>query len=274
MNPLPVAGLLLAVLAIVVSTIMDGNSFAPLIGPSSFVLVLLGTIGTSLVGYDLSDVKRVPAAAIRALTGSVPAPDALVGELARCADVARRDGVLALEKRLEDIDDAFVRSGLQLIVDGVEPEQVGEMMEIDIAALDERHRSMIDVFKTFGAYAPTMGMLGTVIGLINMLGNLSDPAGLGRGMSLALLTTLYGVLFANLVFLPLGARLQRLNAQELAVRDLALDGVLAIQAGISPRQLVDRLETYLPAAQRIGYAGRMESESAAALPEAVAVEAA
>lgn len=272
MNPLVIGGLLAAIAGIVVSTIMDGNSLGVLVGPSSFVLVFLGSLGAAVVSYDLADVKRLPAALLRAFRGAPLDTDVTIDTLLRMSEVARREGLLALEKRLDGVDDPFLRSGLQLIADGVEADVVRQMLEIDIASLDERHRSMIDLFESLGAYAPTFGMMGTVIGLINMLGNLSDPSQLGLGMSLALLTTLYGVLFANLVYLPIGARLKRLNAQELSARDLALDAMSSIQAGTSPRVLVDRLEAYLPVDRRVGYSARMErpdtTEVAAPVSEA------
>jgi chemotaxis protein MotA len=258
MNPLVIGGLLAAVAGIVISTFMDGNSLGVLVGPSSFVLVFLGSLGASVVSFDLADIKRAPGALVRAFKGAPQDSDETIDTLLQMAEVARREGLLALEKQLEEVEDAFLRSGLQLIADGAEADTVRQMLEIDVAALDERHRGMISFFESLGAYAPTFGMMGTVIGLINMLGNLSDPSQLGLGMSLALLTTLYGVLFANLLYLPIGARLKRLNAQELSARDMALDAMLSIQDGMSPRVLVDRLEAYLPVARRVGYSGRME----------------
>ena len=129
-------------------------------------------------------------------------------------------------------------------------------------------RDRIGFWKSLGGYAPTLGMLGTVIGLINMLGNLSDPAQLGAGMSLALLTTLYGVLFSNLVFLPVANRLENLNKAELAARDMALDGIVALQSGVSSRMLVERLETYLPAERRLGHQARSGGVAAAPSAEA------
>jgi chemotaxis protein MotA len=118
----------------------------------------------------------------------------------RFAEITRKEGVLALEEQLEDLDDAFMNVGLQQIVDVIR-----DVLEIELAALDERHGPVIGCIKTMGSYAPTMGMVGTVVGLINMLGTLSDPAQLGLGMSVALLTTLYGVIFANLLFLPIAS---------------------------------------------------------------------
>ena len=256
MDPMTIIGIVLALLAIVISTVMDGNSFGALIGPSSLVLVVLGTIGVSFAGYQMPDVKRFPKALIKAFTGKVPSGSGIVDTLMACAETARRDGVLALEAKLEEIDDDFLKAGLQYVVDGTDAEAVRDNLELELQALDERHQTMIAVIKTMGGYAPTMGMIGTVIGLINMLGNLSDPSQLGLGLSVALLTTLYGVIFANLVFLPIGAKLKRLHEGEMMVKELALDGVLAVQAGASPRLLVERLETYLTPEERIGHQAR------------------
>ena len=264
MDPLFLGGLLFSLAAIAVATIMDGNSFGPLIGPSSFVLVFFGALGAALMAYRMGDVKRLPKAMIYALKGSPPDPGDAVTELAKLADVARRDGMLALESKLEGVADPFLRTGLQLVVDGLDADQVREIIEIELAAMDERHQSAIGFFKALGGYAPTFGMVGTVIGLINMLGNLSDPEQLGLGMALALLTTLYGVMLANLVFAPFASRLERLNAAELGARDVALDGILSIQEGVSPRLLVERLETYLAPEARVGHTARAKADTPAA----------
>lgn len=250
-------GLLLALLSIVVSTVMDGNSFGALIGPSSLVLVLFGTVGVAMTGFDMADVSRVPKALVKAYTGAPPDAGEAVTLLAGLSDTARKEGVLALEGRLEQIEDPFVRTGIQLIVDGVDGEQIQEVLEIDMAAMAERHRAMVGFFEEAAAKAPSMGMIGTVVGLINMLTNLSDPEQLGIGMSLALLTTLYGVLFANFFFGPIANKLRTLGRLELSARDMIVDGILTVQAGASPRMLVERLETYLAPAQRVGHKQRL-----------------
>jgi chemotaxis protein MotA len=256
MDPLFLGGLVVALLAVIISTVMDGNSFGALIGPSSLVLVFLGSIGASLMSARMSELGSLPKALLIALKSPVPDVDASVTEIAGLADVVRREGVLALEGKLEEIDEPFLRRGIQLLVDGQDAEQIEEVLQIEIAATEERHSGPVGFFKAMGGFAPTFGMMGTVIGLINMLGNLSDPAQLGIGMSLALLTTLYGVAFANLLFLPLAARLEKLNGVEMGALDVILDGVLCLQAGMSPRLLVERLETYLPPGQRVGHAAR------------------
>lgn len=268
MDPIYLGGLAVALLSIVVSMVMDGNSPGALVGPSSLVLVLFGSLGATLMAYRRQHVAVVPKSFLAAIKNQPPALGDVVDALGPLADVARREGMLALEARIESIEDPFIKSGVQLLVDGLDTEQIQQTLEIEIAAVDERHQASIGFWKALGGYAPTLGMLGTVIGLINMLGNLSDPDQLGVGMSLALLTTLYGVLFSNLFFLPVANRLENLNKAELAARDMALDGILAMQAGVSSRMLVERLETYLPPSERRGYQARNNPGAAEAAPEA------
>ena len=269
MDPMTLVGVLVGILAIIVSTVMDGNSFGALIGPSSLVLVSIGTLGVTMAGYQISDVLRAPKAAIYALTSKVSGSAELVKSMVECSEIARKEGVLALEPKLEEIDDEFLTMGLQQVVDGLDAEAVREVLEIEIAGLDERHRTMFGFYKAAGGYAPTMGMVGTVIGLINMLGNLSDPAELGRGLSVALLTTLYGVLFANLIFMPISLKLQRLHEVEMSAMEMVVDGVLSIQAGAGPRMLAERLRSFLPPAERDDVqVGSRSSEAAAPEQEA------
>lgn len=261
---LTMVGIILSILAIVVATVMDGNSFGALIGPSSLVLVFLGSIGATMAGFEIPDLARLPKAMIVSFTGKPPNPDSIINLLMRFAETARREGVLALEERLKDVEDPFLKAGLQLVVDGMDTDTVKAILDTELDAVDTRHKTMIDFFKGLGGYAPTMGMLGTVIGLINMLQNLSDPSQLGAGMSVALLTTLYGVLFANLIYLPIGAKLERLHKAEMDVKDLIVEGVLAIQGGASPRMLVERLEARLDPGSRVGHHARAQAGAEAA----------
>lgn len=253
---LTIVGIVLSILAIVLSTIIDGNSFGALIGPSSLVLVGLGSMGATMAGYDMPDMKRLPKAAIASFTQKVEDSSETVSMLMGFAETARKEGVLALEASIKDIEEPFLKSGLQLVVDGMDTETIRTILDTELDALDARHQTMIAMYKALGAYAPTMGMIGTVIGLINMLQNLSDPSQLGLGMSVALLTTLYGVIFANLFYLPIGAKLERLHKAELEARELVVEGILAIQGGASPRVLVERLEARLEPDARIGHSAR------------------
>lgn len=263
MDPLSLIGLGIVFLALVGSTIMDGNSFGPLIGPSSAVLVLFGSVGAVLSGYRMEDAKRLPKAFVVAYTGSPPDPDKLVTQMMEFAEAARRDGILALESKIEELDDPFMASGLTMVVDGVEGDEVREVLEVEINAMEDRHGQTVAMVKKLAEYAPTLGMIGTVVGLINILGNLSNPDALGTGMALALLTTLYGVFFANIFFNPVATKLEKLNGVEIAAREMTLEGILAIREGASPRSLVERLEARLEPTLRVGFKARSGGEEAA-----------
>ena len=262
MDPLTLAGIGLVFVALVASTVMDGNSFGPLIGPSSLVMVLFGAMGGALAGFRLDDAKRLPKGLIVAITGSPPEPDEVVTQLMGFAESARREGILALEQGLGEVDDAFMQSGLQMVVDGVEGDVVRDVLETEIDSMNARHKEVIGIFEALVEYAPVMGMIGTVVGLINMLGNLSDPSALGSGMALALLTTLYGSFFSNVIFNPIAKKLNRLNAMEVAARELTLEGILAVREGASPRLLVEKLEARLGPELRVGAKARMGQEAA------------
>ncbi|MCC5948839.1 MAG: MotA/TolQ/ExbB proton channel family protein [Nitriliruptoraceae bacterium] len=266
MDPLFLGGLVVVLLGILSSMLMDGSSIGPLIGPSSFVLVFTASLGAGVMAYRAKELSAMPRSAIKAIKGQVPDVQDAITELAKLAEVARRDGMLALEERIEEVDDRFTQLGLQLLVDGADEQVVRETLEIELEATDERHRTAIGFFKTLAGYAPTFGMVGTVIGLINMLGNLTDPEQLGAGLALALLTTLYGVLIANLLYNPIAARLERLNAIEMAALEVTLDGILSIRGGATPRGLIERLESYLAPDQRVGVGDRLSKpgEQAAA----------
>jgi chemotaxis protein MotA len=251
-----IAGLALTLLAIVVSTVMDGNSFGPLIGPSSFLLVLGCAFGAAMISVEVGDLKQLPKALARALKAVDVDYDARVEMFMELADTARREGLLTLDAKLGDIEDPFVRHALQLVTDGVDEQQLRAEVATWARSLDERHAQAPALLRKLAVYSPAFGMVGTVIGLVNMLGNLSSPDQLGGGMALALLTTLYGSLFANLVFQPLAERLEKLHEAEMSLLAFDADAVAAIQTGTSARSLVGHLESLLPPASRVGFEAR------------------
>lgn len=248
-----IAGIVLILLSIVVSTVMDGNSFGPLIGPSSLVLVVGAAIGASIIPYELTDVLGLPKAILRSLRSSATDLDARIALYIRLADSARRDGLLALDAIVDEIDDAYIQYGLRLVTDGADESTLKAELEAYMSAIDERHATPPALLRKLAVYSPAFGMVGTVIGLVNMLGNLSNPESLGKGMALALLTTLYGSLLANMVFQPFAERLEKLHATEMSVMAFDTDAILALQTGTSPRSLVAHLESLLPPAQRLGF---------------------
>lgn len=269
-----IAGLLVALGGIVLAMVIDGNSLGPLVGPSSFLLVVTATIGAAIMSYRGAELSGMPKSALKAATAEVPDVQATITQLAQLAETARREGMLALERRLDEVNDRFLRLGVQLLVDGADEDVVRDTLEIELASIEERHRTAIGFFRTLGSYAPTFGMVGTIIGLINMLGNLTDPSQLGAGLALALLTTFYGVLIANLIFNPVAVRLERLHEVEMAALDVALDGLLTIRRGASPRGVVERLESYLPPAERIGVGDRLGKQKEEGATDAASGEAA
>jgi chemotaxis protein MotA len=169
----------------------------------------------------------------------------LITKLMAFSDKARREGLLALEEELEDLDDEYMKKGLRLVVDGTDAEIIRELMETELNQMQERHAGKIGVVNMWGTLAPGLGMLGTVVGLIAMLKNLEDKSALGPNMAVALITTLYGAMIANLIMIPISGKLRVQDAGEVKVKEMVVEGVLSIQAGDNPRILAMKLLTYL-----------------------------
>ncbi|MDR0378139.1 MAG: motility protein A [Spirochaetaceae bacterium] len=211
----------------------------------SFLIVVLGSYFGLFTFSSLSTTIGV-FGSIR-LTFKVPNfnEKGIIAKLMAMSEKARREGLLALEEELEDLDDEFIKKGLRLVVDGTDAEVIRTLMETELSQMQERHAAKISVINMWGTLAPGLGMLGTVIGLIGMLRNLEDKSALGPNMAVALITTLYGSIMANLVMIPLSGKLKAADAVESKVREMAIEGVLSIQAGDNPRILGMKLLSYL-----------------------------
>lgn len=246
------AGIFLALAAILVNTIMSGGSPMALLAPNSMLLVFGGTIGVSIAGFMLKDAgSLVQAFKAAVLTKATPGDEA-IGQLVSLAETARRDGLLALESSASSISDPFFRKGVELAVDGTDPEEVREILEREIDSMRVRHRRAAKFFSDMGGFAPTIGILGTVLGLVHVLAHLSTPDKLGPLIGDAFTATLWGVLSANVFWIPIANKLKNLSETEARNRELVMDGILAIQAGSNPRMLEQQLLTYLPPKQREG----------------------
>ncbi len=243
-------GILVALVAILTAMIMDGGNPAALIAPSAMVLVLIGTVGVSLAGRRFKEIGSIVGALRSAIMAKAPSAQESVAQLVRFAEMARREGVLALEAATSELRDPFIRSGMQLIIDGVEGDKIREILEADLEGMGARHRAGAKFFKDMAGYAPTLGILGTVMGLIHVLANLSSPQTLGPAISGAFTATLWGVMTANVFWLPISNKLAHLSEQEVQARLLVIDGILAIQAGASPRLLEQQLLSFLSTAER------------------------
>ena len=243
LTPMAVAG---ALGAIMVAMVLDGSSPAVLFKPAPLLLVFGGTLAVGAAGFmkrDLKDIKNV----IKSAFG-VPDPDAGedIENIFNFAAIARKDGLLALESASKDIADPFLRQCVQLAVDGTDPEEMQDILEGEIAALEEHHKMGAKFFADLGGFSPTLGIIGTVVGLIHVLGNLNDPATLGAAIGSAFTATLWGVLAANVFWLPISNKLKRASQIEIQRKRMIIDGMLAVQAGSSPRMIKARMESHLP----------------------------
>lgn len=211
----------------------------------AFLIVAGGTLAATLAQFPLKDFLGVMNVARNAFFHKARSVDSLIEQLVSLSRRARVEGLLSLEKDIAEIDDPFIKKGLQLMVDGTETGVLRDILSIELEALEARHTMGQEVFKAMGAYAPAFGMAGTLIGLIQMLQALSDPSKIGSGMAVAMVTTFYGVLFANMFFLPIAGKLKERSRVELQTKTLAIEGICAIQAGDNPRLLRDKLLTFL-----------------------------
>ncbi len=250
-------GLILAITVIVVVMILDGGSPAELFAnPQTILLTLGGSIVAASISAPFETVLGVPKLLALAFKGEKAKGPAMIEALVKMADKARREGLLALEGESQKINDAFLRKGLMLVVDGVDPAQVRAILEIEIEQMSERHAKGIALINGAGGFAPTFGIIGTVMGLITVLKQLSNPEALGEAIASAFLATLWGLLSANLIWLPLGGKLKTKSEEEVAYRRLLLDGVVSIQAGENPRLLKEKLSSFLPPKERGAKEGR------------------
>jgi len=266
-------GLALALISILGAAVVEAGSvtilFALMNLPSAMI-VFGGTIGTVIVAFPLDRVTQLGKVLGVAFRQQVTSERDLVTLFVRLAERARREGLLALESEAQEIEDASIKKGVLLVVDGTDPDLVREIMEADVSAMGERHEGKFAMFVAAGGFAPTMGIIGTVMGLVNVLSHLDKPDELGKSIATAFIATLYGVLSANVFWLPVGERLKQRNKEEVGRRTLAVEGVLAVQAGDNPRVVREKLEAFLPMALR----GEAEATDEAAGGEAPAQAAA
>lgn len=239
-----IIGVISGIVLIVVSIEISGDlinfwSF------SGILIVLGGTIAATLINFPLNKVIGTFKVARIAFQNQTLEPDKTINILVNFAEKARREGLLALEADAEELDEPFLKKGIQLIVDGTDPELVRNILETELTFMEDRHKQSANIFEAMGASAPAFGMLGTLIGLIIMLGHLDDPSMIGPGMAVALVTTFYGSILANLIFLPIAGKLKVRSNEEALNKILMLEGILSIQAGENPRIVAEKMKSFL-----------------------------
>ncbi|GEP40192.1 motility protein A [Nocardioides psychrotolerans] len=233
------------------SQIMEGGNPMSLMLPAPLLLVFGTTMLVTLAGGTMQDAKNSMAALKRAFTGNITPASDVVPAVVQLAERARREGLLALEDSLKDIDDEFLVKGVTLAIDGTDPDEVREILESEMIAKKRSDKQSAKFFADAGAYAPTIGIIGTVMGLVHVLENLAKPEELGHLIAAAFIATLWGVMSANVIWLPLGSRLKRLSELEAARMEIVIEGVAAIQAGSNPRVIAQKLTSLLPVGQTV-----------------------
>lgn len=249
--------------ALVCWAIVAGGSARGFWDPASIAIVLGGGICATLVGFPLTGFKRIFSIIKKALTHRPRSAEKLIADMVSYAEIARRDGILSLENMTKDIDDPFIVRGIQMAVDGTDPELIEQIMTTELENLVERHEFGRNIFESLGRYLPAFGMIGTLIGLVTMLQNMDDPSKIGGGMAIALLTTLYGAIMANLAALPIADKLAKRSAEEVLHKTIIVKGVMSIQSGDNPRIVQQKLMTFLPPNARPSETGEDERAAAA-----------
>ncbi|MBV9606589.1 MAG: MotA/TolQ/ExbB proton channel family protein [Solirubrobacterales bacterium] len=243
-------GIAVAAVGILLAAMMDGTSPAAFINISALILIIAGTSGVTLASVGMAGFKQIPSLYKIVISAEPIDVQARVNLLVSLAEQARREGLLALDAQIAEIDDEYTKKGLQLVVDGTDPELVRAILEAEIDGMAARHHAGVLPFEKAGGFAPTIGIIGTVMGLVHVLQNLSAPATLGPSISSAFIATLFGVASANVIYLPVANRLKALSAAEVELRTLTLEGILSVQAGDNPRVVADKLTSFVPPAER------------------------
>lgn len=250
MDPATLIGILLALVVIVVSNMLEGGNPASMLLLPPMLLVFGATLAITVAGGTLADAKHAVKAFLYAFTAKVPPTGDVVPTVVKLAEKARREGLLALEDSLKEVDDPFLVKGVTFAIDGTDPEEVREILEAELYAKKAQTKHSAKFFGDAGAYAPTIGIVGTVMGLVHVLENLSQPEELGHLIAAAFLATLWGVASANVFWLPISSRLKRLGELEASRMELIIEGVAAIQAGSNPRIIAQKLNSLLPAGEQ------------------------
>lgn len=246
MDPGTIVGLVVAIVAIFASMIMEGGSPGSMFLVPPMLLVFVGTFGVAMASGTLKDTLKAGAFAKMALLSKKTDSSETIATLVTLAERARKEGLLALEDSIKEVNDPFLKSGLEMAVDGTDPEELREILESQIDAKRKSDGQGAKFYNDMGGFAPTIGIIGTVLGLVHVLENLSDPEQLGHLIAAAFLATLWGVMSANVFWLPMANKIKRASGIECHHMEVLVEGVLAIQAGANPRMIAQKLRSLMP----------------------------
>ena len=245
MDKISLVGLTLGIAAIVIGQVLEGGHISSLVQPTAFLIVIGGTLGAVMLQSPLRSFVEGMRMARWVFVPPAMSSQAVIEQVENWSHVARKEGLLTLENQIERLSDPFMRKGLQLLVDGVEPNRLREILEVEVGVWEGQLRQSARVWEAAGGYAPTIGILGAVMGLIHVMENLSDPSRLGAGIAVAFVATIYGVGFANLVFLPIAKKLVAHIITLTSQRETFIDGLVGIANGDNPRMIASRMQGYV-----------------------------
>lgn len=247
-----IAGLALGIIFFVLSVVLDGGvaGLASFWNAPSVMITIGGAIASVMIVHPMDKFINALKAVSKVFQNEVMDEGAIIRNIIDLSNVARKEGLLALEEAADSIEDPFLKKGIMLVVDGTDPGLVRDILETELIFIGSRHKEVANFWDKMGEMAPAWGMIGTLIGLVNMLGNLSDPDAIGPAMAVALLTTMYGSLMANLFCAPFAAKLGIKSGQEMLLKEVMIEGLLAIQAGENPRVIEEKLKSFLSPALR------------------------
>lgn len=244
-------GLLIGLGGLIGGFLLEGGQGSMLVVQTAAIIVFGGTFGAVIVSFTVDELRHVPPALRKIFVRQQVDYMLVLDQLVDIADKARREGLLSLESKLDELDNDFFKRGLQLVIDGTDPELTRNMLDMEIDAFEKNEMTGSNIFMVAGGYAPTMGIIGTVMGLIHVLSSISEPDKIAGAIAVAFLATLYGVASANVLWLPFGTKLRIKAEKEVHLMELILEGILSIQAGENPRVIREKLTTFLPPDMRM-----------------------
>ena len=246
MDLVSLIGTILAFVVVAVGTVLKGSSLESLWNPAAFLIVFAGTFAALMVQTPGKVLKRAMQLLPMVYRPPVHFPQTLISQVIGWSEISRRQGLLGLEPQLDSLKDGFARKGLQLVIDGGEPEAIRSVLEVEMGTREQADIDAAKVFENAGTYSPTMGIIGAVMGLMAVMQNLADPSKLGHGIAAAFVATIYGIGLANLLMLPIASRLKGLIHKQTEMREILVEGLVSIAQGDNPRQIESKLQGYLP----------------------------
>jgi chemotaxis protein MotA len=250
MDKASLIGLVLGIGAILGGQALEGGSIHSIMQGTAAIIVVGGTWGAVFLSFPFANVLASFKDLSSIFKEPPQDPQKIINQISLYANKARKEGILSLEKETKTVDDPFLSKALTMAVDGVEPHLIREAMETELAYLDEHGKSSSKIFKAAGGYSPTIGIIGAVLGLIHVMENLNDPSKLGAGIAVAFVATVYGVGMANLLFLPISTKFEVRHRQYMIMKEMILEGIVAVSTGENPRLIEEKLNSFLPEIQR------------------------